>query len=199
MSIVLIIIGLLIYAPTACDFFGEIPENIPTFKIKFHRDQTELYGALRIQEEWIKDTSPTNLETKAVEIVVDTPWEHPQPRRRELGQKIDISYEVPALRKKRLEEGWRKSGYTILDTPQGKKAISTSEYKNAINTIKKANEVYLLTKQPELYYSPTGNEISFEKRGKTLLKLWWLHLVIIATGGLSLFLVVKYFLISKEK
>ncbi len=193
MNSLIIILGILLSAPTAHNFFGEIPEDIPTFKIKFQRDQTEHFGALRVQEGWIRDTSPTDLKTKAVDIVIDTPWVQPQPQRRELGQKIDISYEAPALRKKRLEEGWKKAGFAIIDTPQGKKTITVSEYKNAVNMIKKANEIYSLTKLPQLYYSPIGKDISFENRSIAFLKLWWPHIVILATGGISLTSVIFYF------
>jgi hypothetical protein len=30
----------------AQDFYGEVPENIPTFLIKIQRDQSEFYGVL---------------------------------------------------------------------------------------------------------------------------------------------------------
>ncbi|MCX8065792.1 MAG: hypothetical protein N3G21_11585 [Candidatus Hydrogenedentes bacterium] len=187
------------FTPCAYDFFGEIPENIPTFRIKFQRDQSEVFGAIRIQGEWLKDTSPVYLKTKAIEIVIDTPWEHPQPLRRELGQKVDIYYEVPVLRKKRLEEGWKKTGFTIIDTPQGKRVINSNDYKNAINVLKKSHEIYSITAEPPLYYSPESKNISFDNQGRNFLRVWWLHIVVTIVGISLLSLVIWLFFIKGEK
>lgn len=195
---IIVIVGAVSLNLSAHDFFGEIPEDVPTFRIKFLRDHSEVFGAIRIQGEWVRDTSPIDLQTKALEIVIDIPWEHPQPQRRELGQRVDISYEVPALRKKRLEEGWKKSGFIVVDTPNGRKTIHSKDYRNAINVIKKAHEIYSSTKEPTLYYSPTGKEISFKTQGTNFIKLWGIHILTLLIGGSSLIFITWFFFIRSE-
>ncbi|HOV34214.1 MAG TPA: hypothetical protein PLX23_12725, partial [Candidatus Hydrogenedens sp.] len=166
----------------AQDFYGEVPENIPTFLIKTQREQSEFYGGIIIQNQWLNDTSIPELKNKAVEIVVDTPWETPQLHRRELGHRIEISYEAPVLRKKRLEEGWKKAGYVILDTPNGKRVIKDTVYKQALQAIDMAQSIYKQNQPPELLYSPSKVELSTEFTRTNFLKMWIFHIIVVIIG-----------------
>ncbi len=183
----------------AQDFYGEVPENIPTFLIKTQREQSEFYGGIIIQNQWLNDTSIPELKNKAVEIVVDTPWETPQLHRRELGHRIEISYEAPVLRKKRLEEGWKKAGYVILDTPNGKRVIKDTVYKQALQAIDMAQSIYKQNQPPELLYSPSKVELSTEFTRTNFLKMWIFHIIVVIIGIIALSLIIWKFLLPQSK
>lgn len=177
-------------------FYGEIPENIPTFSIKVQREQPEFYGGIIVQGQWIDNSSLPELKSKSVEIVIDTPWETPQIHRRELGHRLELSYEVPALRKKRLEEGWKKAGYILLDTPQGKKVIKETIYKQALKAIEMAQSVYNQNRPPELLYTPTGIELNSTTNKNIFVKQWIFHILITITGVLCLSFIIWKFLLT---
>jgi hypothetical protein len=48
----------------AYNFYGEVPENVPTFLIKIQREQSEFYGGIIIQNQWLNDASVPELKTK---------------------------------------------------------------------------------------------------------------------------------------
>ncbi|MCA1901061.1 MAG: hypothetical protein LDL53_02395 [Candidatus Hydrogenedens sp.] len=180
-------------------FYGEIPEDVPTFLIKTSKEQTQFYGAIIIQNQWLKESTLPELTGKSVEIVIDTPWDTPQIHRREMGHRIEISYEAPVLRRKRLEEGWRKNGYTLIDTKNGKKVIKNSLYQQALQAIEMAHNIYNTTLPPHLLQEPTHSEIETEVQNTTLLKIWGLHIFIITIGIICLSLIIwKYFLTESE-
>lgn len=182
----------------AQSFYGEIPENIPTFSIKVQREQTEFYGGIIVQGQWVDNSSLPELKSKSVEIVIDTPWETPQIHRRELGHRLELSYEAPVLRKKRLEEGWKKAGYILLDSPQGKKVIKETIYKQALKAIEMAQSVYSQNRPPELLYSPTGVELNPDINKNTFIKQWIFHIIIVVTGVLCLSFVIWKFLLTQH-
>ena len=183
----------------AQDFYGEVPENIPTFLIKIQRDQSEFYGGIVIQNQWLNNTSIPELKNKAVEIVVDTPWETPQLHRRELGHRLEISYEAPVLRKKRLEDSWKKAGYIVLDTPYGKKVIKNTVYKQALQAIEMAQSIYEQNQPPELLYSPSKVELDSEVTGTSFLKMWIFHIIVVIIGIIALSLIIWKFLLPQSK
>ncbi len=182
----------------AQNFYGEIPENIPTFLIKIQREQAEFYGAIIVQGQWLDNASIPELKSKSVEIIMDTPWETPQIRRRELGHRLEVSYEAPVLRKKRLEEGWKKAGYVLLDTPQGKKAMRETLYKQALQSIEMAQSIYQQNQPPELLYTPAGVELSSNPPRVSFIKQWILHILIIITGIACLSFIIWKFLLSHQ-
>ncbi|GEM_PF-1193328 len=179
-------------------FYGEIPENIPTFLIRIQREQSEFYGGIIVQGQWLDNTSIPELKSKSVEIVIDTPWETPQIHRRELGHRIEVSYEAPVLRKKRLEEGWKKAGYVLLDSFQGKKVIRDITYKQALQAMEMAQSVYKKTQPPELLYSPSGVEINPNFNKNTFLKQWVFHILILISGVVCLSFIIWKFLLSQH-
>ncbi len=179
-------------------FYGEIPENIPTFLIKIQREQSEFYGGIIIQGQWVDNASLPELKSKSVEIVIDTPWETPQIHRRELGHRIELSYEAPVLRKKRLEEGWKKAGYVLLDNPQGKKVLKESIYKQALQAIEMAQSVYQQSQPPELLYSPSGIELDSNTNRNTFIKQWIFHILIVVSGVLCLSFIIWKFLLTQH-
>lgn len=183
----------------AYNFYGEVPENVPTFLIKIQREQSEFYAGIIIQNQWLNDASVPELKNKMVEVVADTPWETPQLHRREAGHRLEISYEAPALRKKRLEEGWKKAGYVILDTPNGKKVIKDTVYKQALQAIDMAQSIYKLNQPPELLYSPSKVDLSTKSTGTNFLKMWIFHIIVVIIGIIALSLIIWKFLLPKTE
>ncbi|MGC8845310.1 MAG: hypothetical protein ACP5QY_05630 [Candidatus Hydrogenedens sp.] len=179
-------------------FYGEVPENIPTFLIKIQREQSEFYGGIIVQGQWVDNASLPELKSKSVEIVVDTPWETPQIHRRELGHRIELSYEAPVLRKKKLEDGWKKAGYVLLDNPQGKKVIKETTYKQALQAIEMAQSIYQQNQPPELLYSPSGVAFDSNTNKNTFMKQWIFHILIVVSGILCLSFIIWKFLLTSH-
>jgi len=96
-------------------FYGEIPENVPTFKMTFS-DGTEAYGALAVDKDWYTQETVSLPPGKTPTIVFDTPWSPQQDRSL---RQPEFAFETLSLRKKRLAEGWKSAGYAPVQTSQG--------------------------------------------------------------------------------
>lgn len=96
-------------------FYGEIPENIPTYKMTFS-DGTEAYGALAVDKDWYTQETVSLPPGKTPTIVFDTPWSPQQDRSL---RQPEFAFETLSLRKKRLAEGWKSAGYAPVQTSQG--------------------------------------------------------------------------------
>lgn len=179
------------------NFYGEIPEDVPTFVIKITRESSEIYGAIIVQNQWLRTTILPELGNRPIEIVLDYPWEKPQPRRRELSHKIEVSYEVPALRKKRLEDGWKQAGYVILDVKSEKKVMSKIVYEQALKSIEMANLLYSLTTPPNLSNLPfSGNSPNLKQSYS--LRLWIYHILLSLIFLLIISLIIWRFFFTSQ-
>ncbi len=108
-------------------FFGAVPENAATFKLRFQNDESEYVGGIRRGNDWVNDPQDLESGLRRIEVVFDTPW-NPQPSFPTVLSRVrEYTYEPPALRRKRLEQGWDAAGYVFMDTPDGRRPILRQE------------------------------------------------------------------------
>jgi hypothetical protein len=96
-------------------FYGEIPENVPTYKMTFADGAVE-YGALAVDGDWYTQETVSLPPGKTPTIVFDTPW---APRQDRPLRQPEFSFETLSLRKKRLADSWKSAGYEPVRTSQG--------------------------------------------------------------------------------
>jgi len=107
--------------------YGAVPENAATFKLRFQNDENEYFGGIRRGNDWINDPQDLEAGLRRIEVVFDTPW-NPQPSFPTVLSRLrEYAYEPPALRRKRLEQGWDAAGYVFMDTPEGRRPILRQE------------------------------------------------------------------------
>lgn len=107
--------------------YGPVPENAATFKLRFQNDENEYVGGIRRGTDWVSDPQDLEKGLRRIEVVFDTPW-NPQPPFSTVWSRVrEYAYEPPALRRKRLEQGWDAAGYVFIDTPEGRRPILRQE------------------------------------------------------------------------
>ncbi len=190
----------LAFAANAGLYSGEIPENVPTFKIAFPNDAHEYWGAFLMGNEWVMDRNALESAVKRVDIVFDTPWE-PQEHHSALLNKITLEYETPALRKKRLEQGWENAGYVFIEVVENDVKVSRPVLKTELELAERARAMAEAVEHdlhppepdnntaPEPAAAPTKNPPGF-------LQVWGGHFALLALGFILLAIIVKYLLIS---
>jgi len=107
--------------------FGNIPSNVPTFRLTL---QGEDYGVVALVvggEYWMERGTdyPTGVRPN---FVFDAPWALLPPQQAPLiRSNYTLTLETPAQRRERLKNGWEEAGFTFVDTPKGQRAVQKSD------------------------------------------------------------------------
>jgi hypothetical protein len=88
-------------------FYGEIPENVPTFRITYP-DGAVAHGALAVGGQWWMEDVVDLPQGTVPTIVFDTPWAPRQDRSIRVPQ---FAREMLPIRKQRLAEEWKAAGF----------------------------------------------------------------------------------------
>jgi len=182
-------------------FYGEVPSTAATFKITFASQEADFYGGILVEENWLQDEASLSAEVKRVEIVFDTPWA-PQPHLKEFRSKIQLDYEAPVLRKKRLEQGWDAADFEFLETAEGRRPYKRQEIEYARRAREMAAAVEQLSQPPQtLAQTPDSEDLAPAAPAAPppgFLRQWGAHLLlgVLAVGMLTL--IVKTLILSDD-
>ncbi|HPO17343.1 MAG TPA: hypothetical protein PLI09_28180 [Candidatus Hydrogenedentes bacterium] len=182
-------------------YSGEVPENVPTFRITFPNDSNEYWGAFIMNNEWVTDRNALESAVKRVDIVFDTPWD-PQVHHSTLLNKITIEYEAPALRKTRLEKGWENAGYVFIEVMENGGKVSRPILKTELELAERARAM-AETLEQELHPpapvngSDTDPEPAPPAPKPGFLQIWGAHVALLALGLILLALILKFLLLKK--
>ena len=125
------LIVLCVSATSAADpLYGAVPEDVPTFDAEVS-GMEKAYVAIRLKNDWYRGTAEPEDSASQIDIVYDTPWEPREPFKVLRIDVESLDYQAPALRRSRLESGWREAGYRFVETPQGRRPIHTREIEYA--------------------------------------------------------------------
>lgn len=177
---------------------GEVPENAATYRINFPNDATDYYGGILLNEEWVKPGDVLQPVMKRVEVVFDTPWE-PQEHVSALLNKIAFSYETPALRTKRLQEGWEKAGYVFIEVMEEGKKCQRPVLKQELELAQRARamasglESQWSAKEGE--NAASLPETALPEPGPGFVRLWGGHFLLGAAGLVLIGLAVKFLIL----
>jgi hypothetical protein len=170
--------------------WGEVPERAATFRIIFQNDATPCYAGILVDNQWVTDPSSVEASIKNVVVVSDTPWE-PRQRVSTVLSKIQVDYyEPPALRKKRIQEGWAKAGYVFVDTVVDGQHQQRPVLKQELELAQRAramDEAVVSKLEPAAAGTGEGEaaNAALDAEAPGLLRLWGGHMLL---GGFSLVL-----------
>jgi hypothetical protein len=172
-------------------FYGEIPENVPTFKMTF-ADGTVAYGALAVDGQWYEQDVVSLPPGKTPTLVFDTPWAPQQDR--PLRQPEFVA-ETRSLRKQRLTEDWKAAGYSPVQTKQGEFYAPKEE----IALAERAREMEAAVAQAaNVFVAPS--DISAPPTTPTqqpgLLQRWGMHAAVLGVGLLITGIVFRKFVLD---
>ncbi len=134
-TIISLLLAALAQSP-ADPYYGPIGEGVQTFRITLPSGNT-IEGAIRDKDQWVGGEDARS--QSVLKIWEDAPW-LPERIRSELRGKVTLAEEPRALRKHRLEEGWKDAGYAFLDTPLGKRPFLNTDIELAGSARKMAAE-----------------------------------------------------------
>lgn len=161
---------------TQIPFYGEIPENVPTYKMTF-ADGTVAYGALAVDGNWYTGESVSLPAGKTPTIVFDTPW---SPRQDRPLRQPEYVLETLSLRKKRLADAWKESGYEAVQTSQGEVYAPKEE----IHLARRAQEMEagLMQASEPAVTQAVLNPPASPPQGQGPVERWGAHIAILAIG-----------------
>ena len=117
------------YMQTEALLNGPVPADVPTFKVTLGSGP-DFYAGIRINGAWVMDHTHEIKATQVVEFVPDDPF-YTGTLNRTMMRNAVVSYEIPAMRKKRLEELWTSHGYKFLSTRSGVRAVKEQDVEMA--------------------------------------------------------------------
>jgi hypothetical protein len=179
-------------------FLGSVPENVPTFKINFSNDATDYYGALRTDTGWLMDAAGPGPDLKRAEIVFDTPWA-PRENVKTMLSRVHMDSEAPALRRKRLEEGWAAAGYVFLATAQGERPVLKTDIELAKRARDMAADVEAELHPTEKPATEAAQAASSPQVTATppLWRQWGGHVLLLLAGAGIIAIVLKTLVFAK--
>ncbi len=174
---------------------GEVPETAATYRVNFPNDPADYYAGILVDDAWVKPGTTLPTGVKRVEIVFDTPWE-PREHLFLLINKVTLDYETPALRKKRLHEGWDSAGYVFVEVTENGKQVRRPVLKQELDLAQRARA---MASAVETQWTPKdgapppaapAEAVAGETR-PGFLSLWGGHLLLGGAGLLVLAAVLK--------
>lgn len=184
-------------------FYGEVPSTASTFKINFSSRDGDFYGGILVEGNWLQDEASLGADVKRIEIVFDTPWAQ-QPHLKEFRSKIQLDYEAPVLRKKRLEQGWDTADFAFIDTAEGRRPYKRQEIDYARRAREMAATVQQLSLPPQtqtLAQTPVQEDQAPAAPAPPppgFLRQWGAHLLLGALAVGMLTLIVKTLILSDD-
>lgn len=172
-------------------FYGDIPENVPTFKMTFPNGDVG-YGALWLDDAWYMQENVSLPPGKTPTIVFDTPW---QPGRDRVLRQPEYVVETISLRKQRLASEWRANGYAPVNTADGERYVLAEELELAKRAHAMEAELLASTATP----TPDAEAATgIVPATPSLLERWGLHAIVLALGlGVTL-LVFRKMVLSAD-
>ncbi len=194
MASMLAYVALVAAAALSEDFFGDIPEDVPTFTVTLGRSGGTVKAALSTSGGYVSDPNDVPTAKEYYWVEPDTPWEASKKRKVHLGA-ADVRYEAPIARRERLKKGWQAAGFQFVKTPSGDRPIHSKEIAAAKRARDMAADIEAKYAQaPELGAS-TAQPAGANKPGRA--RQWGWHIVVVVVGLALLAAVLKAMVLKK--
>jgi len=185
-----LMVTLVFAAPVSELFWGEVPQEVPTYTVTFPDGET-LPAGIRRGGEWLTDDSVLQRKAEWLEFVIDTPWTPQPPRNAFLNKLRERVREAPVLRRGRLEKGWEQAGYLFVQTPAGLRPVLKQElvYAERAAAMEEA-----LDAAPDGAAASQEDPLSLEGGGEGppgLVRQWGGHVAVMVMGLILAGLVLK--------
>lgn len=98
-------------------YTGTLPMNVPTFEVTMSGVEP-FFAGMQLNGTWVMDHGDDLSPTQQIDFIPDIPYASLQPIRA-LKRNVSIKYEMPAMRRERLQKFWNENGYTFIEAPKG--------------------------------------------------------------------------------